>query len=154
MDAELVARLRGVISRLARQLNETSTGEDLTPTQYSVLALIRSRGPLGLAELTELEGINPTMLSRIVKALDERGLIRRLPDPHDMRAARVEATPEGERVHDRVREQRTQVVAECLERLPSETVETLLAAVPAMEELAVAVKSSPAVRKLRSLLSA
>jgi DNA-binding MarR family transcriptional regulator len=150
MDAELVARLRGVIPRLARQLNDTSTGEDLTPTQYSVLSLIRVRGPLGLAELTELEGINPTMLSRIVKVLDERGLIRRLPNPNDMRAARVEVTPEGEQVHERVREQRTQVVTECLERLPPETAETLLAAVSAMEELAEAVKSSPAVKKLRS----
>jgi hypothetical protein len=50
MDVELVTRLRGVISRLARQLNETSTDEGLTPTQYSVLGLVRSRGPLGLAE--------------------------------------------------------------------------------------------------------
>jgi DNA-binding MarR family transcriptional regulator len=141
MDAELLARLRGVIPRLARQFNETATGEDLTPTQYSVLALVRVRGPLGLAELTELEGLNPTMLSRIVKALDERGLIRRLPNPSDMRAARVEVTPEGERVHGRVREQRTRMLSECLERLPPQTVDLLLAAVPAMEELAEAVKS-------------
>lgn len=150
MDAELVARLRGVIPRLARQLNDTSTGEDLTPTQYSVLALVRIRGPLGLAELTELEGINPTMLSRIVKVLDERGLVRRLPNPSDMRAARVEVTPAGGQVHDRVRAQRTQVVADCLQRLPPETVRTLLAAVPALEQLAEEVKSSSAVRKLRS----
>jgi DNA-binding MarR family transcriptional regulator len=143
MDAELVVRLRGVIPRLARQFNETSTGADLTPTQYSVLALVRVRGPLGLAELTELEGLNPTMLSRIVKVLDERGLIRRLPDPSDMRAARVEVTPEGAKVHGQVREQRTRVLSEWLERLPAETAEQLLAAVPAMEALAEAVKSPP-----------
>jgi DNA-binding MarR family transcriptional regulator len=141
MNAELVVRLRGVIPRLARQFNETSTGADLTPTQYSVLALVRVRGPLGLAELTELEGLNPTMLSRIVKVLDERGLIRRLPDPSDMRAARVEVTPEGARLHEQVREQRTQVLSEWLERLPAEIAEQLLAAVPAMEALAAAVKS-------------
>jgi DNA-binding MarR family transcriptional regulator len=143
MNAELVVRLRGVIPRLARQFNETSTGAGLTPTQYSVLALVRVRGPLGLAELTELEGLNPTMLSRIVKVLDERGLIRRLPDPSDMRAARVEVTPEGARLHEQVREQRTQVLTEWLERLPAETAEQLLAAVPAMEALAEAVKSPP-----------
>ena len=143
MDAELVARLRGVIPRLARQLNDTSTGADLTPTQYSVLALVRLRGPIGLAELTELEGLNPTMLSRIVKVLDERGLVRRLPDPKDMRAARLEATQDGEHVHDRVRAQRTQVLSECLDRLPEETAEILLAAVPAMEALAEAVKTAP-----------
>jgi DNA-binding MarR family transcriptional regulator len=140
MDAELVARLRGVIPRLARQLNDTSTGEGLTPTQYSVLALVRVRGPLGLADLTELEGLNPTMVSRIIKVLDERELIRRMPDPNDMRAARLVATPTGEQVHDRVRAQRTHVLSECLGRLPAATADTLLAAVPAMEALAEAVK--------------
>src|SRR6201996_4916497 len=73
MDVEQVTRLRSVISRLARQLNDTSTDEGLTPTQYSVLGLVRNRGPLGLAELASLEGLNPTMLSRVVKVLDERG---------------------------------------------------------------------------------
>jgi DNA-binding MarR family transcriptional regulator len=141
MDDELVARLRGVIGRLARQLNETSTGEGLTPTQYSVLALVRMRGPLGLAELTELEGLNPTMLSRIVRVLDERGLIQRLPDPSDLRAARVEITSDGQQVHERVRVLRTRVLSECLDRLPTQTAATLLAAVPAMESLAEAVKS-------------
>jgi DNA-binding MarR family transcriptional regulator len=140
MDPELVTRLRGVIPRLARELNDTSTGEGLTPTQYSVLALVRVRGPLGLAELTELEGLNPTMVSRIIKILDERELIRRMPDPNDMRAARLVATPVGEQVHDRVRAQRTQVLSECLGRLPAETASTLLAAVPAMEALAEALK--------------
>jgi DNA-binding MarR family transcriptional regulator len=140
MDTELVARLRGVIPRLARQLNDTSTGEGLTPTQYSVLALVRVRGPLGLTELTELEGLNPTMLSRVIKALDERGLIRRLPGLTDMRAARVEVTQEGERVHERVRTQRTQVMSDCLTAMPAETAETLLSVVPALESLAEALQ--------------
>lgn len=143
MDTELVARLRAVIPRLARVLNDTSTGEDLTPTQYSVLALVRGRGPLGLTELTELEGLNPTMLSRIVKALDERGLIRRMQDPGDLRAARVAVTTEGEQVHERIRQQRTKVLSECLYDLPPDIAARLLAAVPDLEVLAEALKPSP-----------
>jgi DNA-binding MarR family transcriptional regulator len=144
MDDELIARLRGVIGRLARQLNETSTGEGLTPSQYSVLGLVRSRGPLGLAELTSLEGLNPTMLSRVVKALDEQGLIRRLPDPSDLRAARAEITPEGVHVHERVKEQRARVLSGCLGQLPPETAATLLGSVPAMEALAEALRTAAA----------
>lgn len=143
MDTELVARLRAVIPRLARVLNETSTGAGLTPTQYSVLALVDGRGPLGLTELTELEGLNPTMLSRVVKALDERGLIRRMPDPGDLRAARVESTPEGARIHEQVRAQRTQVLCECLHGLPADTTAVLLGAVPDLEALAEALKPPP-----------
>jgi DNA-binding MarR family transcriptional regulator len=140
MDTELVARLRAVIPRLARVLNETSTDADLTPTQYSVLALTHVRGPLGLTELTELEGLNPTMLSRVVKVLDERGLIRRMPDPGDLRAARVEVTPEGAKLHDQVRTQRTKVLSDCLQALPADTAAVLLAAVPDLEALAEALK--------------
>ena len=147
MDVELVARLRAVIGKLARQLNETSTGEGLTPTQYSVLGLVRARGPLGLAELTELEGLNPTMLSRIVRKLDEGELIRRLPDPNDLRAVRVEITPAGERVHERIRGRRTSMLSECLNQLPTETAGALLDSVPAMEALAEAIRVAP--RKVR-----
>ena len=93
MDSDTVIRLRRVVLKLARQLNAASREEGLTPTQASVLGITSVRGPLSLAELTELEGINPTMLSRVVGKLDEYGLIKRLRDPVDFRAARVEVTP-------------------------------------------------------------
>jgi DNA-binding MarR family transcriptional regulator len=141
MDAELVGRLRAVIGRLARQLNTASTVEGLTPTQFSVLGLISARGALGLAELTELEGLNPTMLSRVVRKLDEERLIRRLPDPIDQRAVVVEITPSGRAVHQRIRALRTQVVSDCLDRLPAQTAEELIQALPAMEALAEKLKS-------------
>ncbi len=140
MDTELVARLRAVIPRLARVLNDTTTGADLTPTQYSVLALVHVRGPLGLTELTELEGLNPTMLSRVVKVLDERGLIRRMQDPDDLRAARVEATPEGAKLHDQLRAKRTKLLSGCLQALPPDSAAMLLNAVPGLEALAEALK--------------
>ena len=38
MDDDGVIRLRRVISKLARQLNASSTGAGLTPSQASVLA--------------------------------------------------------------------------------------------------------------------
>jgi DNA-binding MarR family transcriptional regulator len=142
MDTNDVSRLRGVIFRLARQLNATSTGEGLTPTQASVLGLVAFRGPLGLADLTELEGLNPTMLSRVVRKLDEDGLIRRLPDPSDLRAVRVEITPEGSLVHERVRALRTQAVSDCLQRLPERAMKELFQALPALEALADQLKSA------------
>lgn len=136
----MVARLRGVISRLARRLNASSTDEGLTPTQYSVLGLIAVRGPLGLTELTDLEGLNPTMLSRVVRKLDDEGLIRRQPDPADQRAVRVQVTPAGAEVHERIRTHRTQVLYACLERLPLEVTDELLRAVPMLEAVAEELK--------------
>lgn len=136
VETETIARLRIVISRIARRLNASATAEGLTPTQASVLGLIAGRGPLGLTELADLEGLNPTMLSRVVGRLTELELIRRHQDPADLRAVRVEVTTKGKRLQTRIRSQRTKAVAECLDRLPAASAERLLAALPALEELA------------------
>jgi len=136
MDDETVIRLRRVILRLARQLNAASVGEGLTPTQASVLGIVTNRGPLGLTELTEIEGLNPTMLSRVVGKLDSFGLIRRLRDPEDFRAARVEVTPEGEQVYQRIAAQRAAILSERVAGLPPDQEATLVAALPALENLA------------------
>jgi DNA-binding MarR family transcriptional regulator len=136
MDNDTVIRLRRVVLRLARQLNAALPPEELTPTQASVLAVIVGRGPLSLAELTEIEGINPTMLSRVIGKLDSFGLIERLRDPDDFRAARVEATPEGRRRYESISAQRSAVISECVDGLPAEQEVALIAALPAFENLA------------------
>ena len=118
MEEESVIRLRRVVLRLARQLNAASVGEGLTPTQASVLGIVTNRGPLGLTELTEIEGLNPTMLSRVVGKLDSFGLIRRLRDPDDFRAARVEVTPEGKQAYQRIAAERAAILSERVAGLP------------------------------------
>ena len=136
MDADTVIRLRRVVLGLARRLNAASVGEGLTTTQASVLSIVAYRGQLGLAELTEMEGLNPTMLSRVVGRLDAFGLIRRLRDPDDFRAARVEVTPEGTRAFERISAQRAEIISECVAELPPEQEAALIAALPALEKLA------------------
>jgi DNA-binding MarR family transcriptional regulator len=136
MDNDTVIRLRRVVLKLARQLNAASREEGLTPTQASVLGIATVRGPLSLAELTELEGINPTMLSRVVGALDNYGLINRLRDPDDFRAARVEVTPKGQSVYERITAQRMTVISESVDGLPAGQQAALLEALPALESLA------------------
>ena len=136
MDEETVIRLRRVILRLARQLNAASVGEGLTPTQASVLGIVTNRGPLGLTELTEVEGLNPTMLSRVVGKLDSFGLIRRLRDPDDFRAARVEVTAEGKQAYQRIAAQRAAILSERVADLPPDQADALVIALPALEHLA------------------
>ena len=136
MDSDAVIRLRRVVLKLARQLNAASREEGLTPTQASVLGITTVRGPLSLAELTEIEGINPTMLSRVIGKLDEHGLIKRLRDPGDFRAARVEVTPKGRGVYQRITAQRSAVISESVTGLPAGQQAALVAALPALENLA------------------
>jgi DNA-binding MarR family transcriptional regulator len=141
-DTETLSKLRAVISKLARELNATATAEGLTPTQASVLGLITYRGPLGLTELARLEGLNPTMLSRVVGRLTELGLIQRDPNPDDLRAIRVESTDTGRQLHERVKLLRTEAIGSCLDQLPEETARTIIEALPALEELAKAMRAT------------
>lgn len=143
-DEEAVLRLRAVIARLARQLNASATGEGLTPTQASVLGLVVAYGPLSLAELTALEGLNPTMLSRVVGKLDQMGLIRRIPDPADLRSASVESTAAGQRVNRTVKAKRAAAIRVCIDRLSPEDEVGLLAALPALESLSGALRDGGA----------
>ena len=151
MDSDTVIRLRRVVLKLARQLNAASGEEGLTPTQASVLGITSVRGPLSLAELTELEGINPTMMSRVIGKLDEYGLIKRLRDPDDFRAARVEVTPKGRNVYERIKAQRSAVISESVAGLPDGQQAALLAALPALETLAEDLRDR--VRRGRNRLS-
>jgi DNA-binding MarR family transcriptional regulator len=143
VDANSVIRLRSVVLGLARRLNAASVGEGLAPAQASVLAVVVNRGPLGLAELSEIEGLNPTMLSRIVGKLDSLGLVRRRRDPDDYRAALVEVTPDGEEVWQRISAQRTEIISECVACVPVEQETALVAALPALENLAEGLRAAP-----------
>lgn len=135
-DAEDVARLRIALAHIARQLDRQSRGAELTRTQASVLATVARRGPMRISELADVEGVNPTMLSRIVGKLEDTGLLRRRPDPDDKRAARVEATAAGEDLHHRLRDERTRLLAVRLASMPDADSAALLGALPALESLA------------------
>ncbi len=144
LDAEDVARLRVALARIARALDRQSRGHALTRTQASVLGTAARLGPIRISELAEIEGINPTMLSRIVAKLEDEGLLQRHADPDDRRAALVEPTAEGRALQERLRDERTRLLAEHLAALPQEHAAELLAALPSIEALAAALVSAKA----------
>ncbi len=144
MDAENVTRLRRVIGRLARLLNAAPVSENLTPTQASVLSLVAHRAPIGMTELADIEGLNPTMLSRVVAKLVDDDLVRRLPNPADQRAVQLAATDHGHEVHQRIIDSRTETVAKILDGLSPDVTDALLSALPALEALAEGLRSKKA----------
>ncbi|MBA3905976.1 MAG: MarR family transcriptional regulator [Pseudonocardiales bacterium] len=144
LDAEDVARLRVALARIARALDRQSRGHALTRTQASVLGTAARLGPIRISELAEIEGINPTMLSRIVAKLEDEGLLQRHADPDDRRAALVEPTAEGRALQERLRDERTRLLAEHLAGLPQEHAAELLAALPSIEALAAALVAAKA----------
>lgn len=144
MDAENVTRLRRVIGRLARLLNAAPVSENLTPTQASVLGIVAHRGPIGMTGVADIEGLNPTMLSRVVAKLVDIGLLTRQPDPADQRAVQLQATDAGREVHQRIIASRTATVAQILDGLSPDVTDALLEALPALEALAEGLRTQKA----------
>ena len=142
LDLETAARLRAVIGRLSRRLRPTPTAmaAGLTPTRISVLLTVIRAGRIGLSDLAAAESVNPTQLSRAIAQLVESGLVERSADEGDRRAAWVKPTPAGKRLAERIRRERTDALNVALEGLSAAERERIIAALPALEDLAEGLK--------------
>jgi DNA-binding MarR family transcriptional regulator len=100
-----------------------------------VLLAVDRAGAIRLSELAATEGINPTMLSRVVANLADSGLVERLSDSRDKRSAWVKTTAAGRRLTDRIRRERTGAVAVALAALGEQERRQIEAALPAFEAL-------------------
>jgi len=136
VDGDPTTRLRVVIDKLSRRLRPTEAGSGLTPSQTSVLFTVVRLGPLGPSEISEIERINPTMLSRIIAQLCHAGLISRESDPADKRAALVKATAAGQRLRKRIHRERAEALQEHIGNLGDAQRERLWDALPVLEALA------------------
>jgi len=71
----------------------------LTHVQFILLAgvvwLEKSKGPITQSELATHAGTDPMMTSQVIRNLQSRGFIRRIPHPRDKRKMQLSATPEG-----------------------------------------------------------
>ncbi len=94
-------------------------------------------GTVRLSELANEEGVNPTMLSRIVAKLEASELIARSTDPDDARVMHVSATAKGLALRDTIRTERTDALMFALGRLTDEQRRTLSVATPVLESLVV-----------------
>ncbi len=140
IDDEDVNRLRIALSRTVRELDRRSNEEGMTRTQLNVLASVACRERVAMADLAGAERLNPTMLSRIVGKLEDARLVTRVADETDRRAVWVEITRQGHELWKRNRAVRSALLADLLEEMPAPYASALLAAIPALEELAEATR--------------
>lgn len=132
--AEIAARVRVVIARLARQLRQHSPG-GLTPSQWSALAMVDSHGPLRIGDLADREGVSAPTATRVVASLEELGLLSRTSDPADRRTSYIALTDAGrDKLESTRRTQSTQLVQR-LSEMPPQDVRKLVELLPILESL-------------------
>jgi DNA-binding MarR family transcriptional regulator len=94
-EPPLASRLRLAVVRLNRRLRAQRTDSTVTLTQLSALSCVHKCGPLTPGELAAKERVQPPSMTRVIAALEERGLVSRSPHPSDGRQAIVSVTEEG-----------------------------------------------------------
>jgi DNA-binding MarR family transcriptional regulator len=90
---KLAADIRAVSRRLKLRLREHGGGNDLTPSQASVLLRLEKDGSATVSSLARAEGMRPQSMSAIVTPLQESGLVSGAPDPADGRKTLMSLTP-------------------------------------------------------------
>ncbi len=100
----------------------------MTAAQAATLQALAS-GDLGLSDLSKRLGITASTLTRNLRRLEDRGLVRRSSDPGDGRALRVSLTRAGREAAAEVDRQEAEFAREVLNNLPSGTAASTLAAI-------------------------
>jgi DNA-binding MarR family transcriptional regulator len=80
-----------------RILAAVGAEHDLSIIQIRLLGILRDRQP-GMLELGQHLGLDKSSITGLVSRAEKRGLVRRMPSPHDGRGVLVALTPAGRRL--------------------------------------------------------
>ncbi|OBA58919.1 MarR family transcriptional regulator [Mycobacterium sp. 1100029.7] len=114
-DALLTAS-RLLVSMSARSIAQVD--ETITMAQFRTLVILSHRGPVNLATLANLLGVQPSATGRMVDRLVAAGLIDRLPHPTSRRELIAALTKRGREVVRRVTAHRRAEIAAIVEKMP------------------------------------
>ena len=92
---ELADRWHSLAIHLLRRLRREDVKAGLTGPRLSALSVIVFGGPITLGDLAAAEQVRPPTMTRLVRALERAGLVRRESDTNDRRVVRLHATTKG-----------------------------------------------------------
>jgi DNA-binding MarR family transcriptional regulator len=131
---QLASRLRLAVARTARRLRQEAGG-GLSPTLSAALASIERHGPLTPSELADRERVKRPTATRLIRALEESGLVTRTADISDLRSSLIAITPEGRELMRTLRTRKDLYLAQRLRTLSDSDRETLARAADLLERL-------------------
>src|SRR5215211_7834246 len=130
--------LHSAAVRLLRRARAADVEMDLDGPRASLLSVLAFRGPLPVTRLAEIEQVTPPAITKLVAALEERGLAERRRSETDRRVVLVDATPAGRAVLDRGRAARVELIAALLADLPAAEIQALHSAADTLAGLLTA----------------
>lgn len=82
---------------ISRMYNQKAAQEDFTTSIGFVLININSKDGTPATKIAPMMGLEARSLTRMLKSMEEKGLIFKKPDPTDKRSVRIFLTEEGKR---------------------------------------------------------
>ena len=114
-DLQFSSELRTVVARLIKKLRkEAVTGQQLSLTERSTLALLLQQDGLLPSELAAMEKITNQYMSQILSHLLELGLIIRTNSETDKRKVIISLTEAGQQIILQARNERDEWLAEAI----------------------------------------
>ncbi len=113
----LLTASRVVMTISARATSQVD--ESLTIAQFRTLLILSNQGPVNLATLAGLLGVQPSATGRMVDRLVAADLIDRLPHPTSRRELLATLTDRGRDVVQQVTERRRAEIARVVENMPA-----------------------------------
>lgn len=135
LPPDQVDALRLAVVRLERKLRKHSGPRQVTPSQYSALFALERHGPFRLGELARREQIGKSTVTRLVAALESKGLVERSVDDLDARSSIIGITESGRTLLGDLAERSNDYLRERVEALAPRERKRLLAAVAALTSL-------------------
>jgi DNA-binding MarR family transcriptional regulator len=99
----------GDAQRVQRRMQRLA-GVELDPSAFVAIMRIAEHGPIRLTDLAHQLWLDLSVVSRKVRQLEDRGLVERVVDPSDARAALVAITDAGREIADRLASGRQQML--------------------------------------------
>lgn len=134
--ARLATELRLAVGRLTRRLRQAHAVGDVSLSGVSVLARLARDGSESPTSLAEAERVRPQAMASTLALLEQRGLVRRSPDPADGRRSILAITDEGRAVLAERRSASVHRLGAVLDEFTAEERATLAAALPLLDRLA------------------
>ncbi|MGE0363574.1 MAG: MarR family winged helix-turn-helix transcriptional regulator [Vicinamibacterales bacterium] len=128
--------LHSAAIHLLRRVRAEDEEAGVGPARLSALSVLVFAGPQRLTDLARAEQVKPPTMTKVVTGLEGGGLARRVADPDDARAVRVEATARGRRLLVEGRRRRVARLSRGLTTLLPEELDVLAHAAAIMERVA------------------
>lgn len=132
---QLADRLHSTAIHLLRLVRPQDAAAGIGPAQLSALSVLVFLGPLSLNDLARAEQVKAPTMSRIVDALQNGGLARRITNPEDRRAIRIHATSRGAKLLHEGRRRRVEFLAGMLQNLRDRELERIEIAINEIEKV-------------------